>query len=416
MKKYLFILILLCGCSREAVKTIVEVENNVVIGINYPKTNIKKLDNIVTKYVNSVYKGFKEEYEDINTSTSELNIDYQYWTVSKRYINIILHIFIDKSDLAHPINEIKTFVYDKKENQLITLKDIINKNTLNELIPYLKESIIKKYKDCFLAESLTSEIIPDFNNYEYFTIDSDNLVLYFEPYKITSGNCNVISIDIPLKKIGLEFEKEAFNEEYVINNVKTIDPYKKVIAITFDDGPSKYTKDIVELFKHYKGNATFFVLGNKVKIYDETLKKAISLGNEIGNHSYNHKWLTRLDVDEFKLQIDKTQNIIKQTTGYQARLLRPTYGSVNKKIRNNTDLKIILWDVDSNDWKIKDSKKIAKRVLNDADDMDIILFHDTYERTYKALKIVLPKLIENGYQLVTVSQLEEVKQFRNRLK
>jgi peptidoglycan/xylan/chitin deacetylase (PgdA/CDA1 family) len=194
---------------------------------------------------------------------------------------------------------------------------------------------------------------------------------------------------------------------------KTIDSNKPIIALTFDDGPSKYTKPIIDLLKQYNSNATFFVLGNKVKIYKETIIESINLGNEIGNHSYNHKWLSRLKVEELKEQINKTQNILKEEVNYTPILLRPTYGSVNKKIRNNTNLEIVLWNVDTLDWKIKSSKKIVERALSQIKDRSIILMHDTHERTYEALKIMIPKLIDEGYQFVTISELKKINKLSN---
>ena len=167
------------------------------------------------------------------------------------------------------------------------------------------------------------------------------------------------------------------------------------------------------MLKQYNCNATFFVLGNKVKIYKETIIESINLGNEIGNHSYNHKWLSRLKVEELKEQINKTQNILKEEVNYTPILLRPTYGSVNKKIRNNTNLEIVLWNVDTLDWKIKGSKKIVERALSQIKDRSIILMHDTHERTYEALKTMIPKLIDEGYQFVTISELKKINKLSN---
>lgn len=415
MKKILLILlILLCGCEKEvAVETIIETNSNVLIGINYPKTDIKKLDKQINEYIENIYDSFMEEYSNFHSlnNQTELNIDYQYFKAGK-YTNVILYTYINSSTLAHPITEIKTFVYD---NDIISLAQIIDLDMLKKIIPLIKQDIITKYKDCVFMDILTSEIIPDFNKYQYFTINENNLTLYFERYKVTSGNCGIININIPLEKIGIEInKKEEETKKTFYKNKKVIDPSLKTVAITFDDGPSKYTDKILDLLNEYNANATFFVLGNKVNIYKDTIVKALSLGNEIGNHSYNHKWLTSLNEEEFKNQINKTQDIIYNLTGYTPKLLRPTYGSINNKIKNNTDLQIVLWNVDSKDWNIKNSKKIAERVLKDVDDMDIILFHDTYESTLKALEIIIPDLIEKGYQLVTVSELEEIKLLRKK--
>ena len=101
---------------------------------------------------------------------------------------------------------------------------------------------------------------------------------------------------------------------------------------------------------------------------------------------------------------------------YTPKLFRPTYGSVNKNIKENIKLDIILWNVDTLDWKYKNGKKIAENTLKKIKDGDIILMHDTYEYSYNTLKIILPKLKEENYQLVTVSELKKIQEIRNEIK
>lgn len=409
MKKYLLILILiLCGCTNKNIEMVFENNHNMKISINFPETGIKKLDNLVYDYVDTIYQGFKNEYENVYTleQISELNVDYKYNTINERYINIVLYTFINSSKLAHPINEVKTFVYDKQKNKLLTIYDLIDKNEIDSLLKKLKINIVKKYKGCLLLESISSKIIPS-EDY-MFNITKNSIVFYFNPYTITTGSCGIIDVEVSLNNIPI---KSNINKYSPISKPtsKNLILNKKTIAITFDDGPSKYTDKILELLKENNSNATFFVLGNKVKDYSDIIRKSISLGNEIGNHSYNHKWLNSLSLDELNLQISKTNDLIKEISGYECNLFRPTYGSVNKRIRENVNMNIVLWSVDSNDWKIKNSKTIANKVLNKVKDGDIILFHDTYERTYKALQIIIPKLIDDGYQIVTVSELEKIK-------
>lgn len=157
---------------------------------------------------------------------------------------------------------------------------------------------------------------------------------------------------------------------------------------------------------------TFFVIGNKVEIYKDTILEMYKNGNEIGNHSYNHKWLTRLTDEEFYEQINKTGDIVKQITGFTPKLLRPTYGSINKKIRNISPLEITMWTVDTRDWSLTNYQKIATKALKDIKDGDIILMHDIYERSYKALEIILKELKKQGYQFVTVSDLNKIKELK----
>ncbi len=196
-----------------------------------------------------------------------------------------------------------------------------------------------------------------------------------------------------------------------------IDPKEKVIAITFDDGPSTYTNDIIEYLNKENARATFFILGNKVSIYKDTINKALKYGNEIGNHSYNHKWLTKLSIEEMLLQIEKkTQAIIEENTGYTPVSFRPTYGSINNTMRKNVNLNIVLWTVDTMDWKYKSVDKIVSRATSKVKDGDIILMHDTHERTYNALLKIVPELKHQGFTFVTISELKEIELLRKEIK
>ena len=242
-------------------------------------------------------------------------------------------------------------------------------------------------------------------------IMNNELKVYFITNKIYSVTIPLTELDLTIKW-NLSNEKKKEENTKIVSNI--IDPSKKIVAITFDDGPSQYTKDIIKTLKEYDCNATFFVLGNKVEVYQDIIKESIKNGNEIGNHSYNHKWLSRLSKEEIINQIEKTQNILKETVNYTPTHLRPTYGSVNNKIRKNTDLEITLWTIDTKDWRIKNVDRIVERALNNVSDGDIILMHDIFERSSNALKIMIPKLKEAGYQLVTISELEEVKLLRTK--
>lgn len=196
---------------------------------------------------------------------------------------------------------------------------------------------------------------------------------------------------------------------------KEIDINKKVIALTFDDGPSKYTKDIREVLNTYKINATFFLVGNKVNQYQEILKKLKQDGNCFGNHTYSHKWLSKEKKQTIKKEIENTNQVIEDTLNYKVRYFRPAYGAINKTVRKLTDLDIIFWNIDSQDWKVKNSKQIAYNIINHAKDEGIILMHDMYSRSVNALKIFIPYLQTKGYQFVTIEELEEIKKMRKKI-
>ncbi len=181
---------------------------------------------------------------------------------------------------------------------------------------------------------------------------------------------------------------------------------KKYVALTFDDGPSGFTKEIIDLLKKYEYNATFFVLGNKLNVaYTDILKESINNGNEIGVHGFSHKSFTRLKTEALEEEITKSKKYVYNLTKYMPNLVRPPYGNINNNIRNLNLGPYILWNNDTLDWKLRDTKKIYERLINSIEENNIILMHDTYLTTYKALELILPYLKENNYEVVTVSTL-----------
>ena len=111
-----------------------------------------------------------------------------------------------------------------------------------------------------------------------------------------------------------------------------------------------------------------------------------------------------------------TNQVVKDTLNYDIKLLRPTYGSITKNLQKKIEMDIILWNVDTYDWKLRNAKKIADKTLTDIKDGKVVLMHDIYETTYESLKIILPELEKQGYQIVTVSELKEIERLRNESK
>ena len=413
------------GCGKKDVSkninTIIEKEKNILVGINYPVTNIKALDHTIEKDINSIYQKFKSQYNTLNElhEQSELNIDYYYDVINNRYHNITLHTFINSSNLANPYHHIKSYVYDQQNKKFLTIHDIVTEDSFLQFVSILKTQLIKKYGECILLDKLKGIITPDYN-YPLFTFDTETLTIYFNPGEITASYCDIIDIEIPLNrlqvKIPINSELKTDKVIEFTTNPRVLDISKKVIALTFDDGPSKYTKEILDILNENHAYATFFVIGNKVEIYQDTMQKMVQLGNEIGNHSYNHKWLTKLNQTDLEEQITKTQDIIKQITGYTPTIIRPTYGSISQKLRKQLSLDVIMWTVDTSDWKYKSIDRIVKNATTNIKDLDIILMHDTHERTVSALKKIIPILKEQGFEFVTISELKEIQQLRKQAK
>lgn len=191
------------------------------------------------------------------------------------------------------------------------------------------------------------------------------------------------------------------------SDIRIIDPNKPMIAITYDDGPSQYTPEIVDVLKENNSVATFFVLGQSVYKNEDILNRMIDEGNQIGNHTYNHKRLTTISDEELYKQVQGTDDLIRIATGYTPSVMRPPYGTTTDDLNKKIQRPVIKWSIDTRDWENQNVEMIKNSILANVKDGDIILMHDMYNSTVEASKIVIPELINRGYQLVTIDELFE---------
>ena len=187
---------------------------------------------------------------------------------------------------------------------------------------------------------------------------------------------------------------------------------EKLIALTFDDGPhKKYTSEILDILDEYSIKATFFVVGVCAEKYPEIIAREIASGHEIGNHTYSHLHLRNANISEIAGEIDKTEQLLMENNGYSTTLFRPPEGVCNDTVRavaKNMNYSLVLWTVDTRDWVPSSCESIVNSVLSSVDGGEIILMHDYVvgkSNTPDALRIIIPKLIEEGYRFVTVSEL-----------
>jgi len=206
-------------------------------------------------------------------------------------------------------------------------------------------------------------------------------------------------------------QKCVFKDDGRLKSAKSnIDKSKPMVAITFDDGPGKRTMELLEVLEEYDAHATFFMQGYNAARYPDEIKKMIAIGCELGNHTQDHKNLTELDTNGIQQQIGDANAAIKKADGkHTATVMRPPYGAVNSTVKATVGMPVILWSIDTYDWSHRDVQKTIDAIMKDVQDGDIILMHDIHSETIDASKIVIPKLISEGYQLVTVSELAEAK-------
>lgn len=194
-----------------------------------------------------------------------------------------------------------------------------------------------------------------------------------------------------------------------------IDTKKPMIALTFDDGPgyNNSSDQILDVLEKYNARATFFMVGQNAKDHPKNLKRKVELKCEIGNHTWNHSHYGKKVTAE---DIKKASDAIYQTCGQYPTVFRSTGGNTTDKIREECkkeNMPLFYWSLDTQDWKTRDEKKIYDCVMKNVSDGDIILMHEIYGSTAKAVEKLVPKLIAKGYQLVTVTELVQAKTGKN---
>ncbi len=190
-----------------------------------------------------------------------------------------------------------------------------------------------------------------------------------------------------------------------ITNIKTT---QKVVAITFDDGPSEFTTEILKLFENQPHKATFFCVGKNIKQHPEIFKNILKQGHDIGNHTYSHaKNMGFKNPTEIIAEIEKTNQIIEKYTGQKNTYFRPPFGVTNPSIRKavqQTKHKVIGWNIRSLDAVIKNEEKIFQRIIKKIAPGSIILLHDTSEKSVEVVKKLLAYLNKENYQSLTIEE------------
>ncbi len=344
------------------------------------------IDEEVNNYTNNLINSVRESTSTLNKvkknekavlkqviDTYKVNDDI----VSVKITYIIKNVYED----GYKTN-IKTFNYNLKEQKIITLDDMFK--------PEYKEKLSNLYSDNYLLKEKEIEF---YNDSVKSTYDYSNLKEFLNSKILTVKNLNITK------------------EEYDNLFSKKVESSKKMVAITLDDGPHPVnTQKVLDILKEHNAKATFFMVGQNVENNSNVVKAVYNSGSEIGIHTWSHKQLTKISTDEVIQEVSRTSDAIFNITGQRPKLVRPPYGSVNDNVKNALkEYPLILWNIDSLDWKSRDESKIVPLVMEHVEDADIILLHDIHATTIPALEKIVSQLDEAGYEFVTVSELIEAK-------
>lgn len=286
-----------------------------------------------------------------------------------------------------------SFLVDKNFKDIKASKDPLFLTRVRDYLFYaLRSNKRKELSDLNFYEQIDL-------SHEYITIKDNHLLIHFSKYDIDT----FMPLQYVGKALGLDLGVKE-TEEYKAPNY--INKEGKLLCFTFDDGPNhESSHKIMDILRKYDARATFFVVGQRLS--DDGLaliRKGISYGQEYGCHTYSHPNLTTLSKEEIEREINSPVKVIKDNLNYEMKLLRPPYGAINDEVRSLTSLRVTLWNVDSEDWRVRDKEKIIANVKH-AKDGNIVLFHDIFAETADAIAELLPYYISQSYQFITVSEM-----------
>ncbi|WP_060209884.1 polysaccharide deacetylase family protein [Sporosarcina koreensis] len=427
-------------------------DKNAPYAIQYPQSIHNNFNTEVKNYIEKVQSKYFEtiiEKKRLNEKTSgELNVSYETLPHASGNYSFVFLNSSSFSDLESGKMEIRSFHLNPETGESFSIRDLFagDSNRLQTLASLVRGAI---QKDDLLQEHLIENEVerytePRWMNYRNFAISDDALIIYFDENTIADSLVGPPIVSIPIEAIeellastfkpkakedGVEVSDEdsenasteenndGNSNESTESDVKSDEEsatsssgesVRKKVALTFDDGPDpKVTRQILETLQKHEAKATFFMLGSRVEYYPDIVNEIKDAGHELGNHTWTHADLTKLGTERIAKEIEKTSAVIEEVTGQKVEAFRPPYGAFNDTVNNTTGLPIILWDVDTLDWKYRDPAKLLQMVKEHVRDRSIILMHDIHQSTADGLDAVLTYLKNEGYDFVTVKELEE---------
>ena len=425
-------------------------------------------DKVIAEWAQSVYQDAVDELYALRRKNPEaemeVNVQFDSYLVDGRYVGILERGISMGPHLAHPVDIVRTFNIDTESGTLLQNTDILEYAELESILSVLRSAIGAEYP----GVSYYSEM--DETWLEHLVIGHDGVIVALKRATALPGYLGTVTVTLPYEKLGAAFLLEAeptpppsttmpptapttvlstvlpttlpavppTNATTTLSAVFSttptttlapvpftapltdppapdippqrgdIDLSKPMVAMTFDDGPSKYTAQVLDILERYGGRATFCVVGNIVDVRKDVVRRAYDLGCEIIGHSWDHRDLSKLTADEIRKELGDTSAVIQSVTGGSPKLYRPPYGAVNdtvKSVSAELGYSIINWSVDPRDWESRDADKVYTAVMANVSDRAIVLCHDLHGSTADAMERVIPALVSEGYQLVTVSQL-----------
>ena len=377
------------------------------VKVYYPNSNSVEATEI-KKSLEEQTKGLVEDKLDFNKDIKEITFygskekEAAFANVTELSLEKVSHKINNKEVEAASSKTLLSY-YLGKDGKEFSLSNLFSSpdEAKQKFLSKIKQQLAVKG----LSEEKNKEVITTLRDKDMatwkFTYDESKFNINIEP--IVS---DVSSVEVSINDV-FKYIEEAYLKGEDLEKYKTYikKRTRKAVALTFDDGPSPKTTPVaLDLLKKYNAKGTFFMVGHAVEGNEDIIKRVIAEGHQIGNHSWDHPVLTKISLEKAKSQINDTTAALKKASGLDVHIMRPPYGAINGAIQAAVDQSFILWDIDTLDWKNRNTASIMKEVRK-AQPGSIILMHDVHQTTIDALPLILQYLTEQGFEMVTIEEL-----------
>ena len=380
--------------------------------LHYPAIGNETIDAAVAQRADDIISLFKNQVQSLRTDGRTrmlMTVDYEIYQTDEALVSVKFNIHRELPQENLSGDSVETYTYRLSDGAEISLSDVMKEGYLELLAQKTEEFAGNQSGTLKTGAAAAADV-----NFQYYTWNEDGLTLYFPGKTLIEETVELLSFTIPMDEVRDYLTLDLGGEQAAQGTVTSgVDPAKPMVCLTFDDGPkASTTPELLDILEANDARATFFVVGSSLKSdsAEQIVKRAVSLGCQIGNHTLEHKNFKDISDDEITRQIDGVNEILEGWGLSACGTVRPPYGGWNNHvIAYVTDYPFARWNVDTEDWKTRDAEATINTVLYDEDlkaaDGDIILMHDIHPETIEACRTIIPELKARGFQLVTMEEM-----------
>lgn len=378
--------------------------------VYYPKID-SALGETIEGEAKKLYEEILAKEVDVDTKKIYTRVDYTMTTVTADLVNYIFEI--TRVEDEKKSSESKS-VWLRTTGELIDLATIYDEQVSRMMVQQLRTQCKQdgELQDVAYTREFLEKTANHVETFSNFSLDGNELV-----YRIDQVAPKTIEYRLDLLQVANHIKvnfgiEQSVEDAVLVLPVRYVNPNRPMVAITFDDGPHvKNTPPIIEALRQYDSAATFFIVGNRLNSGGSTVVlDALESGSQIASHSYSHPNMAKMkNLDaEFNLTSLKVYEDISKWC-VEVKAFRPPYGAISKRMKEESPYPFIMWSMDTLDWETRDAQSTVNLILEKVQDGDIILMHDIHPESTEAAIQVIPLLIEQGYQIVTVDEMMNAK-------